>query len=420
MIVESSNPAHSLADSKRFREAFAALDLLVVIDVTMTETARLADYVLPAASQYEKPEATFFNLEFPRNTFHLRQPLLEPLEGTLPEAEIWARLVRSLEIVDDAALEPLREAAGAGLEAYAQAFVAATTADPGLARVLPYVLYETLGPALPDGLAGAAALWGLSQRAAMTYPDAVRRAGHADGNALFEAILDGRSGVTFTLNEYEDDFALIGHADKRIALEIPELLDELRGLRDSQPGLTTAELPIVLSAGERRAYTANDIFRNPAWRKRDSDGSAAREHRRRREPRPRRRRPRPDHDGRRQRRGDGRGEPRRCSPDTRRCRTGTASTSHGPDGTTVAGVAPNSLTSSEWRDSFAGTPLHKHVPARLEPVQPMLGGERQLELPARCEHPLDRLGVDAVQRAARANPRIDPVRLRHRRRQGQP
>jgi hypothetical protein len=41
----------------------------------------------------------------------------------------------------------------------------------------------------------------------------------------------------------------------------------------------------------------------------------------------------------------------------------------GEDGTTVVpGVAPNSLTSSGWRDEFAGTPWHKHVPARIEPV----------------------------------------------------
>jgi anaerobic selenocysteine-containing dehydrogenase len=39
------------------------------------------------------------------------------------------------------------------------------------------------------------------------------------------------------------------------------------------------------------------------------------------------------------------------------------------DGTTVVvGVAPNSLTASHWRDAFAGTPWHKHVPARIEPV----------------------------------------------------
>ena len=36
--------------------------------------------------------------------------------------------------------------------------------------------------------------------------------------------------------------------------------------------------------------------------------------------------------------------------------------------TTVAGVAPNALTSSDWRDAFAGTPWHKHVPARIEPA----------------------------------------------------
>ena len=41
----------------------------------------------------------------------------------------------------------------------------------------------------------------------------------------------------------------------------------------------------------------------------------------------------------------------------------------GPGGSSDApGVAPNELTSTEDRDWFAGTPHHKHVPARLEPV----------------------------------------------------
>jgi anaerobic selenocysteine-containing dehydrogenase len=46
MIVESANPAHSVADSRRMAEALDALELIVVIDVAMTETARHADYVL--------------------------------------------------------------------------------------------------------------------------------------------------------------------------------------------------------------------------------------------------------------------------------------------------------------------------------------------------------------------------------------
>lgn len=37
------------------------------------------------------------------------------------------------------------------------------------------------------------------------------------------------------------------------------------------------------------------------------------------------------------------------------------------DGTTTsAGVSPNELTCLELKDDFAGTPWHKHVPARLE------------------------------------------------------
>jgi anaerobic selenocysteine-containing dehydrogenase len=273
MIVESSNPAHSVADSEAVRAALTALELVVVIDVAMTETARLADYVLPAATQFEKPEATFFNLEFPHNTFHLRHPLFAPADGTLPEPEIWARLVRALGVIDDADLAPLRRAAEEGRDAYAQAFMTAISTMPMLARTAPYVLYETLGPTLPDGLAGAAALWGLAQKASWTYPDAMRRAGHADGNALFDAILSQRSGVTFTVHDYADDWSLIGHDDHKIVVVIPELLDEIRALPEAPVTLTTKEFPIVLSAGERRAYTANDILRDPSWRKRDTEGA---------------------------------------------------------------------------------------------------------------------------------------------------
>ncbi len=78
MIIEAANPVHSLADSQRMREAMNALDTVVVIDVAMSESAKIADYVLPAASQFEKGEATFFNFEFPENYFHLRPRLFAP------------------------------------------------------------------------------------------------------------------------------------------------------------------------------------------------------------------------------------------------------------------------------------------------------------------------------------------------------
>jgi anaerobic selenocysteine-containing dehydrogenase len=359
MLIESSNPAHSLADSDRFREALGALDCVVVIDVAMTETAGCADYVLPAASQYEKPEATFFNLEFPRNTFQLRAPLLDPLPGTLPEPEIWARLVRELGVIGEDELGPLRAAAAQGRQAYAGALTAAATANPDIAKLIPFVLYETLGPTLPAGMQGAAALWGLAQRCAMTYPDAVRRAGHADGDALFDAMLAEPSGITFTLDEYEDDFSYVSHPDGRFALEIPELLDDLAALAGQEAGWTTAEFPLVLSAGERRAYTANDIFRDPSWRKRDADGAL--------------RISVEDAEtiglesGDRARIVTAAGAAEAVVEVNEAMLAGHLSLPNGY-GLDDSGVAPNALTSLSWRDPRSGTPWHKHVPARVEAI----------------------------------------------------
>jgi anaerobic selenocysteine-containing dehydrogenase len=293
---------------------------------------------------------------------------MEPLPGTLPEAEIWARLVRACGVVDDSDLEPLSAAARESREAYAVAFARATTANPILSSFAPYILYETLGPTLPDGLRDAAALWGLAYRCAMSYPDAVRRAGHADGDALFDAILSSPSGVVFTRDEYGEDFARISHPDKRISLELPEMLTELEAI-DGGPMLhTTDRFPIVLSVGERRSFTANDIFRDPAWRKQDADGRLRLS----------------SEDAARLGLADGapavvttaRGSAQAVVEISEAMQAGHASLPNGfgldytgADGkTVVAGVAPNSLTSSDWRDEFAGTPWHKHVPARIEQV----------------------------------------------------
>jgi formate dehydrogenase len=369
MIVESTNPVHSLADSQRMRAALDALELVVVIDVAMTETARHAHYVLPAASQYEKWEATFFTLEFPRNCFQLRAPLLEPLPGTLPEPEIHRRLVRAIGALTDADLEPLRAAAAQGRAAYGQVFLQTMAERSDLAALAPIVLYETLGPTLGAGNEAAAVLWGAAHTCAMTYPDSVRRAGFSGdgpalGEALFEAIFHGRSGITFTLDGYEETWNRLATPDHRIDLAIPELLQELAGLRDA-PATTSAEFPFVLSAGERRSSTANTIMRDPAFRKRDSTGL---------------RMSRADAqrlgvgDGSRVRVVTKRGFAEAVVELTDTLQAGHISLPNGlgldyPDGagrSAVNGVAPNELTASEDRDWLAGTPWHKHVAARVE------------------------------------------------------
>jgi formate dehydrogenase len=371
MLVESGNPAHSLADSQRMREALDSLELLVVIDIAMTETARLADYVLPAPTQFEKWEATFFNFDFPHNVFHLRRPVLPAPEGVLPEPEIHARLCEALGAVTPEQLAPLAEAARQGRAEFATAFFAATTADPTLGAVAPVVLYRTLGPTLPDGAASAALLWGAAHRCALANEASVRRAGFtgdglALGESLFDAILSSPSGVAFSVDEWDGQLARVRTDDQRIHLAVPELADELRGL-DGELPLTSPEFPYVLSAGERRSFTANTIIRDPGWRKRDAAGAL---------------RISPAdaatlgletgssvrlvtsrsaaevtvevHDG--------------MQPGHVALPNGLGLDEAGADGLVRTGVAPNELTDNAWRDPIAGTPWHKFVPARLEPV----------------------------------------------------
>ncbi|HNG10680.1 MAG TPA: molybdopterin-dependent oxidoreductase, partial [Agitococcus sp.] len=60
LICDGANPIASYPDTKRFKEAFAQLDLLVAIDPAMSETAQMADYVLPSCTGYEKWEFSIF------------------------------------------------------------------------------------------------------------------------------------------------------------------------------------------------------------------------------------------------------------------------------------------------------------------------------------------------------------------------
>jgi len=370
MLVESANPAHSLADSPRMREALRALDTLVVIDVAMTETARLADYVLPASTQFEKWEATFFNFEFPSNVFHLRAPVLPAPEGPLPEPEIHARLVEASGALTESELAPLRAAAAEGRAEFTAAFLTATAADPKLSALAPVVLYRTLGPSLPDGAAAAAALWGLAHACARTNADGVAAAGFGTGimagEALFEAILRSPHGVVFTEDTW--DTVWTRTRDGKAHLALPELLADLAALADREI-IDDPDWPFVLSAGERRAFSANTIIRDPNWRRRGGNGalriSTADAHRL------------DLAEGDRVRVTTATGTVEVPVEPTDRMRSGHISLPNGfgldTTGTSridlagqVGGVAANELTTVRDRDPWAGTPLHKFVPARVE------------------------------------------------------
>nr|CAA61208.1 putative alpha subunit of formate dehydrogenease [Methanothermobacter thermautotrophicus] len=84
MYIMGENPLLSEPDIERTREALEGLEFLVVQDICLTETAELADVVLPAASFAEK-DGTFTNTE--RRVQLLRKALDAPGDA-LPDWQI--------------------------------------------------------------------------------------------------------------------------------------------------------------------------------------------------------------------------------------------------------------------------------------------------------------------------------------------
>ncbi len=284
LIVDSANPVATYANTNRQRQAIEKLELSVVIDVAMTETAQAAQYVLPAQTQFEKMEATFFNLEFPKNFFHLRHPINEPLANTLAEPEIYHRLVTAMGELP-ASFPLLYQVAKLDrrlpmLKLLPLALGITTFFKPKWKKYQLLILKETLGKALPYSYAKPAALlWFAAHRYVSKYEKQVRRLGfkekgYALGEALFNKILTSKSGTFISEHTFDESWELIRHRDKKVHLGIPEMLQWLDDLTDKVVDEEPEAMayPFNLIAGERRSYNANAVIRNPEWRKKDMEG----------------------------------------------------------------------------------------------------------------------------------------------------
>jgi anaerobic selenocysteine-containing dehydrogenase len=175
-------------------------------------------------------------------------------------------------------LDELRALAARDRVAFRRQAFALVGEHPELAPLVPVLLYETLGQTLPRGAAGASPLWLACHHAAGAMTEPVQRALGSDlegfdlGEALFTAVLESPSGVNISEHTYDEVWTLLKHADRRIRLAIPELLDWIAALDPGAEQLDP-EYPYVAAAGQRRSHNANQIFRTPAWRKTDLDGA---------------------------------------------------------------------------------------------------------------------------------------------------
>jgi anaerobic selenocysteine-containing dehydrogenase len=93
LICTGGNPAVTLPDSKRIREALKALDFMVVSDLFMTDTAELADIVLPACSFLEKKGVGYvYGVTNCIPYAMVRKKVIDPIGESWPDWKIWTEI----------------------------------------------------------------------------------------------------------------------------------------------------------------------------------------------------------------------------------------------------------------------------------------------------------------------------------------
>jgi anaerobic selenocysteine-containing dehydrogenase len=140
VLVSGANPLRSYADTTEYEKAFDKLELSVSIDVAMSETAVLSDYVLPALSAYEKWDASFFTWNFPEIYFQMRQPVVEPEGEPLAESDILTGLADRLGLIPEIP-DSLYEAARGDRMQFGMALMQYAQSEPKAMNVMPWPLY---------------------------------------------------------------------------------------------------------------------------------------------------------------------------------------------------------------------------------------------------------------------------------------
>jgi len=367
VIISACNPLRSYPDTKAYENAFAELDLLVVNDIVLSETARLAHYVLPCRTFYESWDATFFPATYPEVFLQLRRPVVDPPEQCFEASQILGRIADAMGLVPEIPDELIGAAEGDRLE-FGAKLMAYAGSVPDAQSKMPFVLARTLGQKWDS--AAKAALWGLLMTAPKSFRKNAARAGFEpgidQGDRIFQALMDHPEGLWVGKADGNNPMDGIKTPSGKIELFIPELEESLRELtpeKESASLRMPSDFPLVLNAGRHFRRNANTLMRNPEWNRGKRACTVALSP--------------ADAD----RLGISDGRPVRVTTEagsatgeaevTGRVREGMVLIPHGFGlnyAGEVYGVNVNYLTKNTHRDPL-GTPLHRFVPCRVETVE---------------------------------------------------
>ena len=364
IYVNGSNPLRSYPDTTAYEKAFKKLELLVVSDIVMSETARLAHYVLPCRNAYESWDGTFFPCTYPGVYFQMRQPVVEPTENCLEASQIFTRIADKLGFIPEIPAEVMEAARNNRLD-FGAKLMAWAAKEPTIRPYMVFILAKTLGEVWNS--ANKAALWGMLMTAPKSFRENAARVGFKpgldQGDRIFQVILDNPQGLWVGEADTTRPMDGIGTPSGKIEVYIPELEAQAKDLNaksEAQDLKLPEEFPLIMSAGRHMQYNANTLMRNPAWNDGKRACTVAMN-------------PDDSHDL-----GLSDGQQVRVTTEagsevgelevSGQVRRGTVLIPHGFGliyNGEVYGIAVNRLTKNTNRDPL-GTPLHRFVPCRVE------------------------------------------------------
>jgi len=269
IIVSVVNPLRSWPDSQALEKAFNHLDLLVVHDIVMSETARLADYVLPCRTFYESWDGTFFPWSYPEIYFQMRRPIVTPPENCLEASQIFTLLADKMGMIPEIP-ENVMKAASLDRMSFGAALMEWVGAHPEYLSKMVFILGKSLGQAWDS--AALAGFWGMMMTAPKDFRKNALRLGFEKGfdlgDRIFQAVLDNPQGLWLGKVDEEDNLAMLKTASGKIELVVPELaevVEKLSAEREAQDLALPSEYPLILNAGRHRATNINTLMRNPEW-----------------------------------------------------------------------------------------------------------------------------------------------------------
>lgn len=270
VIVTAANPLRSFADTTAYEKAFAELDLLVTIDVAMTETAAASHYVLPDLSGYESWNTGLVLGSYPKVFFQVSPPVVQPEGEQMEAAEIFTRLADRLGLIPEIPDSLFAAAQSGDRLAFGMALMEFVGSHPEVAPRIPFVLAKTLGASM--GSVNLAAIWGALQTLPPEVHANAERAGFTPGPLLgeeiFRASLETPQGMWIGEVVRGDNLKGLATEDGRINLDIPELrtwMEEIDPAKEAEALALGSAFPFVMSAGNHMDTNANAAMRDPVW-----------------------------------------------------------------------------------------------------------------------------------------------------------